>query len=208
MPSNQGCCAHDHDCEATDCGASYSLYKHISPSNIRCLNEQLDGSCKNVFRPWSERLSPVSTPLRSNEDDTELLIHVSFDGTVKLKAISVIGGTNGTFPSKMRVFINRDDMDFTTTADVKPVQEWDLQEDQSGNIEYPTVVSKFGGVSCIDIHFTGNFGADFTEIDFIGLKGEFSEGKREAVVAVYETRPVPGDHKVGGMSEGSNWRVG
>jgi hypothetical protein len=36
-------------------------------------------------------------------------------------------------------------------------------------------VAKFNGVHSIDMHFTGNFGADFTEISFIGLKGEFNE---------------------------------
>jgi hypothetical protein len=36
-------------------------------------------------------------------------------------------------------------------------------------------VAKFNGVHSIDMHFTGNFGADATEIAFIGLKGEFNE---------------------------------
>lgn len=36
-------------------------------------------------------------------------------------------------------------------------------------------VSKFNGVHSLDLYFSGSFGADFSEIHFIGLKGEFSE---------------------------------
>lgn len=35
MPAFQGCCAHDHDCEAQDCAAAWSLYKHIDIQRVR-----------------------------------------------------------------------------------------------------------------------------------------------------------------------------
>ncbi len=56
----------------------------------------------------------------------------------------------------------------------------------------PWQVAKFGGVHSLDMHFPSNFGASTTRIRFIGLKGDFTERKREAVTAVYELRPVPG----------------
>ena len=34
MPAYQGCCAHDHDCEASDCGPAWSLHEHIDHSNV------------------------------------------------------------------------------------------------------------------------------------------------------------------------------
>ena len=72
-----------------------------------------------------------------------------------------------------------------------------------------TQVTKFNGVHSIDLHFPSNLGgADATEIAFIGFKGEFSERRREAVTAVYETRPVPTDHKVPGAEQGGQWNVG
>ena len=40
---------------------------------------------------------------------------------------------------------------------------------------HPRSVSKFNGVHSLDLYFCGSFGADFSEIHFIGLKGEFSE---------------------------------
>ncbi len=45
-------------------------------TQIRCLNEEVAGSCRNVFRAWEKRLEPADPPLRSNEDDPELLLHV------------------------------------------------------------------------------------------------------------------------------------
>jgi hypothetical protein len=50
------------------------------------LNEAEAGSARRVFRPWAERLDESVPPLESNDDDPELLIHVPFDGTVKIKA--------------------------------------------------------------------------------------------------------------------------
>jgi hypothetical protein len=43
--------------------------------------------------------------------------------------------------------------------------------------EWTRRVPKFSGVHCIDLHIPINFGADFTRIHFIGLKGEFTEVK-------------------------------
>lgn len=40
---------------------------------------------KRVFRPWGERMNMSISPLESNDDDPELLIHVPFDGNVKIK---------------------------------------------------------------------------------------------------------------------------
>eukprot|EP00983_Pelagomonas_calceolata_P116769 1160347-Pelagomonas_calceolata.AAC.1 len=102
---------------------------------------------------------------------------VRFDGAVKLKAISVIGGGDPSkSPSKMKVWVNREDVDFAAAERMPPVQEWELQpENVGGVLEYPTQVAKFSGVHALDVLFTGNFGAEITEIHFVGLKGEFSE---------------------------------
>lgn len=69
-------------------------------------------------------------------------------------------------------------------------------------------VAKFNGVHSIDLHFPANHGADVTEVCFIGFKGEFSERRREAVTAVYETRAVPKDHTVPSGEQGAGWNIG
>ncbi|GBF98342.1 hypothetical protein Rsub_11236 [Raphidocelis subcapitata] len=182
-PANQGCCAHDHDCDTADCGPAYSLYKHIALEQVHCLNEDVDGSCRNVFRAWDARTAAPEVPLRSDPDDEELLLTIPFDGAVKLKAVCVIGGPDGRAPSKMRLFINRDDLDFAAVGSMAAVQEFDLQEaNPGGTVEYPTQPAKFGNVHAL----TRN---------------------RRAVEAVYELRPVPEDHRVPGMKQGGHFDV-
>jgi hypothetical protein len=44
--------------------------------------------------------------------------------------------------------------------------------------------AKFNGVHSIDLYFPTNFGGDHTTILFVGLRGEFTERKRQAVEAV------------------------
>ena len=105
---------------------------------MSCLNEAVAGSAKNVFRSWSQRLQDLDVPLDSNEDDAELLITIPFNGAVKIKAISIIGGSVGASPAKLKAYTNRNDLDFSTVADMAPTQAWDLQELQQASMEYPT----------------------------------------------------------------------
>eukprot|EP00884_Botryococcus_braunii_P008180 jgi/Botrbrau1/17363/Bobra.0015s0104.1 len=203
MPNFQPCCAHDHDCEAADCGPAWSLYQHINTQLLTCLNEAEVGAVKRVFRPWGERTNMSISPLESNDDDPELLIHVPFDGHVKIKAICVIGGSDRSAPSELRAYVNRDGLDFSTVNELAPVQKWDLQESGGAQLEYPTQVAKFSGVHCVDLHFPCNFGADSTKIHFIGFKGEHTQVRREAVVTTYEAKPNVADHKLPGITMGT-----
>ena len=72
----------------------------------------------------------------------------------------------------MRLFKNREDLDFGMVSDMEPVQAFDVSEDPRGEIEYPTMVAKFQGVHHLTIHFPECIRGDETEIGFIGLKGE------------------------------------
>ena len=54
------------------------------------------------------------------------------------QAITVIGGSDGTAPAQMKAYTNREDLDFSSVAELPPVQQWDLQENLNGQIEYPT----------------------------------------------------------------------
>jgi hypothetical protein len=49
---------------------------HACCHQIRCLNEDVEGSCRAVFRPWAQRTTPPVQPLRSDPDDPELLLHI------------------------------------------------------------------------------------------------------------------------------------
>ncbi|XP_078428147.1 PITH domain protein (DUF1000) isoform X2 [Wolffia australiana] len=189
-------CNHDHSCEDHNCSANWSLYKQIDFSKATALNESIAGSVKFVFKPWENRLSSAEGYLESNEGDPELLVFIPFTSDVKIKSISVVGGADGTSPSKMRAFINRDGIDFSDAQTMQPVQEWDLVENIQGMLEYETRYSRFQGVGSLTLHFPDNFGADTTQIYYIGLRGEATQLKRDAVInIVYELMPNPSDHK-------------
>ncbi len=67
-------------------------------------------------------------------------------------------------------------------------------------------VTRFNGVHSLDLHIPRSLGAPETRIHFIGLKGDFAERRREAVIAVYEARAVPSDHqKVPGTDQLQGW---
>ncbi|KAH9799873.1 PITH domain-containing protein [Citrus sinensis] len=149
--------------------------------------------------------SQVNVPehLESNDGDPELLVYIPFTTDVKIKSISIVGGADGTSPSKMRVFINREGIDFSDAQDMQAIQEWDLVENLQGVLEYQTRYSKFQSVANITLHFPDNFGGDTTQIHYIGLKGEATQLKRDVVATiVYELRPNPSDHKTKSESGG------
>lgn len=47
----------DHQSAANDESAEWNLFYKIDLDNLQCLNEEIDGSCKKIFRNWDERLS-------------------------------------------------------------------------------------------------------------------------------------------------------
>jgi len=102
----------------------------------------------------------------------------------------VIGGTGGTSPSKVKLFVNKDDIDFDHVKEMKPVQTIELAENVNGEIEWPVQVYNFSNVYSLTMYFCANWGASTTIIYYIGLKGLFESVKREAVITTYELKPV------------------
>ena len=70
-----------------------------------------------------------------SDADEELLFNIPFTGNVKLKGLIVMGGEDGTHPSKVRLFKNRPHMTFDN-ASTKADQEFELVQDDQGTIEY------------------------------------------------------------------------
>nr|ABK26072.1 unknown [Picea sitchensis] len=198
-------CLHNHSCEEHDCSSEWSLYKHIDIPHVSALNESVTGSVKSVFKSWEHRLDNSSEFLESNDGDPELIVFIPFTSDVKIKSISVVGGTGGTSPSRMRAFINRDSIDFSDAQEITPVQEWELAENVQGELEYQTKYSRFQGVANLTLHFPENFGAETTQIYYIGLRGEASQIKRDTVAnIVYEAMPNPSEHKLPAETGGTS----
>lgn len=90
-------------------------------------------------------------------------------------------------------------------ARATPEQEFELHPDATGTFEYPVKAAKFSSVQHLSLHFPANFGAETTRIYYLGLKGEFSEARRqEILLCSYELAPNPADHKVQQFQAQSN----
>ncbi|KAG0196884.1 hypothetical protein BGX28_009643 [Mortierella sp. GBA30] len=188
---------HDHD-ESPETGLVHeSLYQRIDHDNVQCLNESEPNAGRDVLKPWHEKMD--DTKHLESDADEQLILKIPFTGLVKLKSISIRAEPGETAPRKMKAFINRDDLDFDNAESTVPTQDWDLVEDSYGQIaEYNTRVAKFSSIRSLTLFFSENFGGDTTKISFIGLKGEFSELKRDPIITVYELQANPADHKVPG----------
>jgi len=183
-------------------GEEWSLFQKIDHAHLRGINIE-PNTVAHPFKPRDDRFDTEKFT-RSSADE-QLIIHVPFTEIVKVKSICIIGPRDGGAPSELKVFVNREDVDFTNADDLPATQRWELVEEWVDGVEYPTKLSKFSNVSSLTMYFPNNFGEELTTIYYIGFKGEFTSYKRQAVEAVYEARPVPKDHKVGDeMKAGSN----
>jgi hypothetical protein len=183
-------------------GVAYSLYTKIDLERVECLNEQLDGSGRTVFKAWDERLN--NDKFIESDADEELLINVPFTGNVKLKGLIIRGSNDDCHPSQVRLFKNRPNMTFDD-ASAEPDQEFELQRDPQCALEYGVKIVKFSGVNHLTLHFPKNFGEDTSKIFYIGLKGDFTEAQREAIlIANYELAPNPADHKTNVFNSASH----
>ncbi|KAK8970870.1 hypothetical protein KSP40_PGU003477 [Platanthera guangdongensis] len=196
-------CTHSTNCMSVAVSIQFVLYLNVNIArghscivNSYELNDAQLGRAVKAFKLLFQRLNFSNHFLESNEGDPELLIFIPFTSDVKIKSISVIGGAGGASPSKMRAFINRDDIDFSDAQNMQSVQDWELAENLQGLLEYQTRYARFQSVASLTLHFPVNFGAETTKIFYIGLRGEATQLKRDAVAnIVYELYPNPSEHK-------------
>ncbi|KAJ2361834.1 hypothetical protein H4S02_011544, partial [Coemansia sp. RSA 2611] len=159
-----------------------------------CLNESEPDSIKRVFKPWHERLN--ITKLVSSDSDPELLVYVPFNGMVKLKSIFVWGGAGDRAPQSIRVFANRDDLDFDSVGEAQPTQEWPLARGARAPVEYPVRPAKFSSVRSLTLHLPSAFADEETmELCFLAFRGEWLPLTADPIISIYELTPNAADHK-------------
>ena len=196
---------------------------------VTCLNEEAEGTGRAVLRSHGDRYL-TEPSLRSTEDpddEPELILHVPFTEAVAIRTISIEGappasssgsgsggGSGGgsaetSAPRTVKLFVNRDDLDFETARELEPAMVLDLLPPEHGvglgTIDYPLrPAGRFQGAASVTLYFPDNYarGADpdgdavQTEITYVGFKGKGTRVKRRAVDAVYESRGMKEDHKV------------
>ena len=127
---------------------------------------------------------------------------------MKVKSVCVAGGIDGTAPNKMKVYKNEEIVDFGILEDKRPVQTVSLADSSLGEIDYPLNLSKFNNCMSIVLGFEGNFGANTTVVNFIGLRGTFLREKSKPQEIIYEVRANMADHKVPGEDLRNNANLG
>lgn len=200
------CNGHSHDHDHTD-DLGLSLRTYVDFSAVTCLNEEEKDSGKGIIKTHDERLSEYPN-LKSPEDDPELLLYIPFTESVTIQSITIRDATTGNetaSPRRIKLFTNRDDIDFEMARDLPAQQELELLPPDhfaEGTIDYPCrPAGRFQNISSLTIFVRDNYddtGESGTSITYVGMKGKGTRMKRRAVDTVYEAQGMPDDHKVSG----------
>lgn len=130
-----------------------------------------------------------------------------FTAQIRLHSILIRTSTTPSAPMTLKVFLNRDGLDFDTASSLQATQTLELA--QSNEVqEVPVKRTLFNTVRSLQLFWEDNWSQgeeDETVISYIGFKGEWIKASREAVNFLYEAAANPGDHK---MASGIGERVG
>ncbi|KIN05549.1 hypothetical protein OIDMADRAFT_112960 [Oidiodendron maius Zn] len=188
---------HDHSDDITP-ALQYSLYQHIDFDGIITLNEsEADSGKAIVKKTWAERLQ--EQPELESDADEQILMHIPFTGQVKLHSILIRASNSPSAPQTLKVFINRDDLDFPTASDLSPTQEFQLS--QTSEIQDIAVKrAVFGKAQSLTLFIEDNYGDDVTRLSYLGFKGDWMQLGRAPSNILYEAAANPSDHAVKGTS--------
>jgi len=188
---------HDHSDDITP-ALQYSLYQHINFDDITTLNESEPDAGKAVVKKtWAERLQ--EQPELESDSDEQLLMHVPFTGQVKLHSILIRTSSSSSAPQTLKVFINRDNVDFSTASDLAPTQEFKLS--QTSEVQDISVKrALFGKVQNLTLFVVDNYGDDVSRVSYLGFKGDWMQLGRAPTNILYESAANPADHAVKGTA--------
>lgn len=151
-------------------GEMIDLSTKMEKSDCYAMNEDSRFPMTNLFIGDS-RLGCKS------DADEQLIIHISFQETVKVHSIK-FGEFNGGVdpelnPTTVRVFVNRNNLGFEDIEDVDPTQELQLSaEDLKENADpIPLKFVKFQRVKSITLFIEENAGGDISALGGLRIMG-------------------------------------
>lgn len=178
-------------------------------------------------KTWDERLD--TTRVLESDADEQLLMFIPFvfslaalpmyvagevnwtnwklrfTGSIKLYSILFRSDSSPTSPKTLKLYLNRDDLDFSAASDLPATQTLELPLTAQVT-EMPVKRALFNNCHSLTLFFESNHSSgeeDVTRISYLGFKGSWTELKKEAVVANYEAAANPADHK--NMVPGTNY---
>lgn len=162
-----------------------NLYSFLDASTTS-LNVSNSSDTLGIFKPFARRMN--STPEIYSDADNEIIIIIRFISPVHIRKIMIIGGGETLHhPSLLKCYVNQEQLDFSSVNNIRSVQEFSLPINDLGNAELITGIHSFRNVTNLTLYFSENHGnIDMTIIRYIGLQGEHTHYRREAVNTVYE----------------------
>ncbi|KAJ5698428.1 DUF1000 domain protein [Penicillium macrosclerotiorum] len=188
---------HDHSNDITPAIQSL-LYSQIDFDSITTLNEATPkGGAAIVRKTWAERLN--DQPELESDADEQLLMYIPFTGQVKLHALLFYTAPTSSAPKTLKLFKNRDDIDFSTASELSPTQTIEVPQPVVGAdvFELPLNRAHWNATTSITIFVEDNWSdgeEDVTKVGYIGFKGQFMALNREPISFLYEAAANPQDH--------------
>lgn len=175
---------HSHNPEYPD--DNWNLYSMIDTTASTALNVTRPNDAVGIFKPFVHRLT--DEPALISDADEEIIVIVRFTSPVHIRKIMVIGGGSDDtqHPSSLKCYANHENLDFTSIGAVRPSQEFNLVMNTQGTSELTTLIHPFTNVTILTFYFPANYGNANTVIKYIGMQGEHTHYRREAVDTVYE----------------------
>lgn len=176
--------SHSHDSRFPD--DSWNLYSMLDPQTTKGLNISRPNDAIGIFKPHALKLE--NEPIVISDADAEIIIIARFTNPVSIRKIMVIGGGDDAFhPSVLKCYVNKETIDFSNIEEMNPVQVFSLPINSQGTAEMITSLQPFTNIMTVAFYFPSNHGqVDTTMIKYIGLQGEHTHYRREAVDTVYE----------------------
>jgi PITH domain len=207
------CHGHSHDHDHDD-ARGVSLRRYYDIEGVRCGNESIAGSGRQMMAKYYEDRFVDHPMVKSPDDDPELLLTIPFTEAVTVQYLTV----RGRHPRHIKLFVNRNDLDFESARDMPgdmalewvPGDHMHVEDNgQNGTVDYPLrPAGRFRNIDVLTIFFLDHYDDDDdetpNEIYYVGLKGVGSGIKRQCVEAVYESQGMLKDHKVPDDVRGSS----
>ncbi|EPS31821.1 hypothetical protein POX_d05986 [Penicillium oxalicum] len=196
---------HDHSNDITPALQSL-LYSQIDFDSVTTLNEATPKSGAAILKKtWAERLN--DQPELESDADEQLLMHIPFTGQVKLHSILMYTAPTPAAPKTLKLFKNRDDLDFSTASDLPPTQTIEVPQPVAGEdvFELPLNRAHWNTTTSITIFVEENWSdgdEDVSKVGYVGFKGQFMALNREPISFLYEAAANPSDHvSIPGISD-------
>lgn len=215
MSCHNHSCGHEHD-DADHIrpgeGQQDLLYLSVDRDQVTALNEKVSGSGSAIIKPYDGR-NDETRFLESDLDD-DLLIHIPFAGSVRIRSLLLKSGPADETPRAIHIYKNADQLPIEDAAaeSPPPTQKLTSIPESRDVVEIPLLAARFPDVQSITLYVPGSRGGErgltdpHTRIYYIGFRGEALVLRRAGPQnLIYESAPRATDHtRIRGTDAGAN----